>query len=140
MINVLKSKINSFAFNLFDKLGYSVSKIRHPEISEEDWQLFEKIKSLTMTPSDRIFALMEAIKYVCAHNIQGDFVECGVWRGGNVVLAVDILKRFNKTDKNIWLFDTFDGMVEPSDLDTSFKGEIAKNTFSKSSWAWAYCF
>ena len=45
-------------------------------------------------------------------NLVGDFVECGVWRGGVMAIALE-LNRLGVSDRNIWLYDTFTGMTEP---------------------------
>lgn len=52
--------------------------------------------------------------------IQGDFVECGVWAGGNIIIA-------RKTNPNIlcWAFDTFSGMTKPTAKDKKRGGSPA---------------
>ena len=61
--------------------------------------------------------------------IEGDFVECGVWRGGNA-LAAKLTFESLGSDKKVWLFDTFAGMSEPTDVDRgAISGEIARETF-----------
>ena len=44
--------------------------------------------------------------------VDGDVVECGVWRGGHVILA-----RLVSPQRVCWLFDTFEGMTAPSSVD-----------------------
>ena len=39
-----------------------------------------------MTTRLRIYNLLQALKYVKQKSINGDFVECGVWKGGNLIL------------------------------------------------------
>ena len=41
----------------------------------------------TMTPPERMYNLWLAARHVLAHNIPGDIVECGVWRGGSAMLC-----------------------------------------------------
>jgi O-methyltransferase len=144
MIKKIRSKINAIVVKTFNRFDLGINKIRHAEISDTDWALYKQIETLTMTPPDRIFALMDTMNYLCQKKIEGDFVECGVWRGGNGVIAANIFNRYGIKDKQIWLYDTFDGMVEPEDIDKSFKGEIAKEIFSEtktsmggSTWSYA---
>ena len=40
-----------------------------------------------MTSSERRYTLHKAILYLVRHNIAGSIVECGVWRGGSMMLA-----------------------------------------------------
>jgi hypothetical protein len=69
-----------------------------------------------MTSNERLFATAMACKYVIDAGIEGDFVECGVWRGGHAIIAAAIFKHYNSS-KKVWLFDTFKGMVAPTDFD-----------------------
>ena len=46
--------------------------------------------------------------------VDGDIVECGVWKGG-MTMAVVFENMKTNIDRHFWLFDTFEGMPEPSD-------------------------
>jgi len=83
------------------------------DFTDEEKQLFYYVKQngLTMVSCERMFATMATCKYVAENNIPGDFVECGVWRGGNAILAAGIFSLLN-SDKNVWLYDTFMGFVD----------------------------
>jgi len=61
-----------------------------------------------MVPIDGLCATLSACKYAVQNNIAGDFVECGVWRGGNALIAASVFKRYNSC-KKVYLFDTFEG-------------------------------
>jgi O-methyltransferase len=58
----------------------------------------------------------QAIQQVIQLGIPGDFVECGVWRGGLAGLMLSYIVDY-KLDKKLYLYDTFSGMTEPSDKD-----------------------
>lgn len=92
--------------------------------------VIDKVKDFTMTSPERIVSLIRAVDYIKANNIQGDIVECGVWKGGSIMAILHTLK-FNKDNnlRNIFLYDTFEGMTEPTDVDFSFKGNSAKEIF-----------
>jgi hypothetical protein len=56
---------------------------------------------------------------VCAverHRLPGSIVECGVAQGGSAALMALVAARFGN-HRNIWLFDSFEGLPEPSDDD-----------------------
>ncbi len=72
-----------------------------------------------MTNWRRMEAVVEAVRYCQRRNIPGAFVECGVWRGGSVLAMILTLQEFGTADREIYLFDTFDGMSEPTEQDTS---------------------
>lgn len=73
-------------------------------------------EKLTMVSLERLYTTVMACKYALDRDIEGDFVECGVWRGGNAIAAAEIFKLY-KSDKSVWLFDTFKGMTAPTDAD-----------------------
>jgi len=61
--------------------------------------------------------VLDAVAYVINNNIPGDFVEIGVYKGVMVMAMCAKLKQMGITDRYIYLYDTFEGMVEPSDKD-----------------------
>ena len=91
------------------------------------WQLkiIDSVQPLTMTSIERIFALINAVEYVCENNIAGDFVECGVWKGGSSAAIAQTLKHLNVTDRKLWMYDTFDGMSQPTESDVDIQGKTA---------------
>jgi O-methyltransferase len=73
----------------------------------------------TMTGVPRLQALVDAVRYVTAREIPGGFVECGVWKGGSVLAMIRTLQSLGVDDRDIYLYDTFTGMTEPTEADTS---------------------
>jgi hypothetical protein len=63
----------------------------------------------TMVGQLRLEALERACLSVLDQNVPGDFVECGVWRGGCAILMRAILRECNTLDRAVWLFDSFEG-------------------------------
>ncbi|MEQ8268826.1 MAG: TylF/MycF/NovP-related O-methyltransferase [Parvibaculum sp.] len=90
------------------------------EFTEKEKELFEYVRDneLSMTSNERLFATAMACKYALERNISGDFVECGVWRGGNSILAAGIFRAADASRKT-YLYDTFEGMTEPTAVDRS---------------------
>ena len=81
--------------------------------TEEVWSV---VKRYTMTNKKRINALINTVEYTIENGFEGDFVECGVWRGGSVMAMIMTLQRLG-VEKKIWLYDTYEGMSEPTDED-----------------------
>jgi O-methyltransferase len=69
-----------------------------------------------------MYALWEATRYVTRAGIEGDYVECGVWRGGSSILA-GLTFAAAGDSRRLWLYDTFEGMPDPSDRDREFDAE-----------------
>lgn len=60
--------------------------------------------------------LWELIGLIKREKISGDLVECGVWKGGCVATMVYRLEKLG-LKKKIWLFDSFQGLPEPTGQD-----------------------
>ena len=75
------------------------------------------VRPFTMTSPERIWSLLRAVDYIVQQPIGGDFVECGVWRGGSVMAMTRRLAQLQDTDRTVWLYDTFEGMTPPSEFD-----------------------
>jgi O-methyltransferase len=88
------------------------------ETSGSEFGFVEDVMSnkLTMVSYERIWTTLMACRYVVNNQIEGDFVECGVWKGGNSIIASQIFKLYG-SNKEVWLFDTFAGMTEPDYID-----------------------
>jgi O-methyltransferase len=76
-----------------------------------------RISGLTMTSPERQYALWKSVEYLESAGIEGDLVECGVWKGGSSMLAALGLLHLGDTDRDLWLYDTFEGMTEPGQFD-----------------------
>lgn len=113
---------------ILNKIGYSIKKIdsSKPPYSDiknkEFWEIYEVCKPFTMTNIESLYSLYCSVDYVLKNNIKGAFVECGVWRGGSSMLIAQMLKNRNITDRNLYLFDTFEGMSEPTHNDLDIRG------------------
>jgi hypothetical protein len=79
-----------------------------------DPKLLSDLAPFTKLTPDRLNYLGASLAKLDAQGIAGDIVQCGIWRGGSVMLA-----RTVSPDRICWLFDTFNGMTEPSDVDIS---------------------
>lgn len=83
-------------------------------------QLFLKVKPLTMVSYARLRGLYDATRHVIQNSVPGDFVECGVARGGSAALMALTLQQL-QAERCLWLFDTFQGLPEPSQNDPDYK-------------------
>ncbi|MGQ9662568.1 MAG: TylF/MycF/NovP-related O-methyltransferase [Kiritimatiellia bacterium] len=114
------------------------------DFDEEAVEIIRAVRPFTMTSVSRLFALIEAVRYVIRAGIAGAIVECGVWRGGSMMAAALTLRRLGSEDRDLYLFDTYEGMSEPTAEDISWDGLIATEEFKRrkrspgsSSWCYA---
>jgi hypothetical protein len=57
-----------------------------------------------------------AIKYILSNNIEGVIVECGVYEGEFEHIWINELMKNNQI-RDIYLYDTFEGLTEPCEYD-----------------------
>jgi O-methyltransferase len=135
---------------LLNKYGYDLIPLKHKfskfavELDEFDVEIINDVlnKKYTMTSIPRLINTLKACRYVVENGISGDFVECGVWRGGNGILAKSIFERLG-SDKKVWMFDTFAGMTQPTLYDVKATTQVhAEAKFKKNQKAnhneWCY--
>jgi O-methyltransferase len=93
-------------------------------------EIVERVEPQTMTTPPKLAALVEATRYVVRLGIPGAVVECGVWRGGSMQAVALTLHSLGDTDRELHLFDTFEGMPPPSpeDARTDEAGTVAAET------------
>lgn len=86
-------------------------------------EIYALCKNYTMTSVERMKALYDSIEYVIENDIQGDFVECGVYKGGSSMLVAKYLADNGMVDRKIYMYDTYEGMSKPdAELDVRVKG------------------
>jgi len=118
---------------LFHKLGYDISPIINKrelsDFSENEFKLINSVKKYTLTSPERMYALIESVRYVTRNQISGDIVECGVWKGGSMMLAAKTLMESGNTDYELYLFDTFEGTTKPTEVDKDYLGNSMLKTW-----------
>lgn len=107
-----------FTFRRLPQYDLKRRQEKIPRDMEDDFvDAYELSKAFTMTSAERMYALYQAVRYVVENRIEGDFVECGVWRGGSCMLMAHTLKALGETSRTLYLYDTFTGMTRPGEHD-----------------------
>ncbi len=70
-------------------------------------------KAHTMIGLIRLENLQFCVEDVLKNKINGDFIECGVWRGGATIFMRLILKKYKIQDKIVYAADSFEGLPPP---------------------------
>lgn len=114
---------------IFNKIGYGIYKIGtggeytlclpydyftySPWLDERFQKIYGKIKSYTIVKEDRCYIIHKFCQH-CLH-LEGDFAECGVYKGGTAFLMAYTLENNSVRNKQLHLFDTFVGMPDIAD-------------------------
>jgi O-methyltransferase len=112
-------------------------------LSDDEKHVIAEVRMLTMVSTERLLANMDAVAYAVERGVPGAIVECGVWRGGSVLAMIRVLQRLGVTDRDVYLYDTFEGMTAPTAEDTSPFERPAEQTWAETpdgttAWGWAF--
>lgn len=131
-----KSVAKLFLKNLGRRAGLEISvrRKRGQEtipgyVSDEFRTLYQKYCHRSMVPWSGLYTSFKAARYVAEAGIPGDLVECGVWKGGCSAIMAEALRAHGAGDRSIYLYDTFEGMTQPTAQDAHFSG--AHNAIKK---------
>ena len=118
------------------RLGYEIRRIGEPDdrtgIDPHEATVLKTVRPYTMTSTERVLALVQATRYVSRNRVPGAFVECGVWRGGSMLASALTLCAEGDTERELFLFDTFEGMSAPTDADRDLAGSAASDLLASS--------
>ncbi|MFE7748026.1 TylF/MycF/NovP-related O-methyltransferase [Streptomyces sp. NPDC057428] len=96
------------------------------DYDDEAKDIIRAVKPYTMTSPERLNAFVLATRHVVKHGIPGDIVECGVWRGGSMQACAKTLLSLGDTGRDLYLFDTYEGMTPPTAEDLRRDGRPAQ--------------
>lgn len=100
------------------RAGYVLGTPIPAEYDPELRATIKRVRRHTLSSAARVAALCDSVSYIVENDIDGDIVECGVWKGGSMMAAALTLLRLGDTSRDLYLFDTFSGMAQPGEHDT----------------------
>lgn len=135
--------------NILQRTGYDLvqySCTQPPsipfDVSTADSRIIDSVSPFSMTSTERLASLVAAVRYIAKNKIQGAIAECGVWKGGSMMAAALTLLDEGDIDRELYLYDTFEGMSEPTEVDKSFDGvpaeqQLAETTKGEGVWCFS---
>jgi O-methyltransferase len=115
IFNLFNYELNQFSLNSLD-------------LKNEEYKYIQKIINISnkfsMIGKKRMYFTAQAMLYAKNNKLQGDLVECGVWKGGTILLY-KLFNDFYNLNKSIFAYDTFEGMGIPTKFDIDHQGFLA---------------
>lgn len=139
-----------FILKVFERtFGMKVTRVasdleaRLADLSPAVRETIQRVQPYTMTSPERLAALCMAVEHVVRNEVAGAFVECGVWRGGSSMAAALTYHRLGQVSTDFYLFDTFEGMSQPTedDVDTTtgrHASDLLEGSTREKDNVWAY--
>ena len=143
------TKVTNFIKKIFSIFNYKIEHVKSwykrqenylAEIEESDFNFLKKINKFTMSTPANHWTIIQSLQHIKKNNIEGDLVECGVYKGGNIILFDYLLEKY-QLSKKIFAYDTFEGMSEPSDIYIHIKNNLpsqTKKNYEKNNIVWCY--
>ncbi|WP_434416116.1 TylF/MycF/NovP-related O-methyltransferase [Nannocystis pusilla] len=104
---------------------------QYPDFEPGFRAIHDRARPYTMTSTERMYALYQAVRHVHRAGIGGAFVECGVWKGGSAMVAALTFQELGDRERDLFLYDTYEGMSEPTARDISFKDQAPLGQWDK---------
>jgi O-methyltransferase len=90
------------------------------------WLVLRVKPKFTMVKTENLKTLYDLARESTKLRLTGDIVECGVWNGGSAaVMGVACMEAAENLKRDIWLFDSFQGLPPPGEQD----GEWEKRSY-----------
>lgn len=96
--------------NHINEKGEIINKVTKEDIDEGRYW---PEKALTMIGRKRLNNIQFCIEFIIKYNIEGDLIECGVWRGGATIFMKGVLKTYEDLKRKIFVADSFKGLPKP---------------------------
>ncbi|RPH51033.1 MAG: macrocin O-methyltransferase [Desulfobacteraceae bacterium] len=132
---MIKKAIRSVLRKLgYDIVKYNDNKIKKsfpPDFERRHIEIIERVRPYTITSLERIYVLIESVQYILRNDIKGDFLECGVYKGGSMMTIALTLMAEGVRDRELYFFDTFEAIPAPDERDIDLWGTPALERFPK---------
>jgi hypothetical protein len=107
-------------------------KYAYTGLSPQFEQAYRGSRAYTMVSKDRQIHQYEAVQYVVKAQIPGAILECGVWRGGSMMMAAAALLDIGDNSRDLFLYDTYAGHPKPdAERDIDIHGKALVEEFKK---------
>lgn len=135
MLSFLKNILRRSATvrRIYARLEFFVSVVIKDITNPARAALFWRVMPYTMVGYDCVRNVYDLSSTTVRRNVQGAFVECGVWKGGAAGVMGYVADKEGK-GRQVWLFDSFEGLPEPTEADgieaRSYAGDRASGDLS----------
>lgn len=125
------SRVKGLVKAIVSRAGYRIQPRYPGDFDQSLIDIVKRVEPYTQTTPEGIAATCQAVEYIVRGGIPGACVECGVWKGGSAMAIALALLQLADNDRDLYLFDTFAGMPEPSESDVTLKGANARSEWRR---------
>ena len=93
---------------------YRRMALSRPQADKKKIETVFKCLEFSLVGWQGMEATYDCTRKVLERRIPGDLVECGVAQGGSALLIAMVNKHFGDSSRQIWLFDSYEGLPDPT--------------------------
>ena len=131
MKDLIRRTIQRSGFDIVRYQGPERRRSLPPDVTDADRTILSAVTPFSLTSIERLIALTAAARFIVRNDIPGAIAECGVWKGGSMMAAAMALLDEGDSTRDLYLYDTFEGMSEPTEYDKSFDGMAAADQLAE---------
>ncbi|MDH3245569.1 MAG: TylF/MycF family methyltransferase [Saprospiraceae bacterium] len=99
---------------IFRMKSFAICRVIEPKREDYDeGRSWPPSNAETMIGLRRLENIEFCVNQIIKDNIEGDFIETGVWRGGATIFMRALLRINNILDRTVWVADSFEGLPQP---------------------------
>lgn len=110
--NHWKVRLLKVADKYLRQKGFAVVRTNPFENKENRLRKWGPAQAETMIGMARMKNIEHCIREIAKNNIEGDLIECGVWRGGATIFMKALVDSLG-LKKTVWVADSFKGLPRP---------------------------
>lgn len=130
--------LKNIAKRVARRMGYTIAPVTQPDpaFAGLDDRFLDVLNGMENIGAFEIkqYTTYAAVEYALDAGLDGDFIECGVYQGRQVLMMAQTLVSRGVTDREIYLYDTFSGQIKPTPADykdkdnpeASYKANLAR--------------
>jgi len=97
-----------------------------PDVNGFYAEVINQVLPFSLSSAERLYSLCRAVDQASSQKLSGAIVECGVYKGACMVAVAKTLLHRGDTTRDLYLYDTFEGMPEPGEYDSNIYGRSGK--------------
>ncbi len=92
--------------------GFAVVRQNPYAFTENRLRKYGPASAETMIGVARMDNIEHCLREIAKNNVEGDLIECGVWRGGATIFMKALVRELG-LKKTVWVADSFQGLPRP---------------------------
>jgi len=119
--SIFAATISFFSLYYRNLIGQYLQNVQlsHPRSFLKSFRMMRlvyRVRGYTAVFVPRLVALYKLSEEINQSSVAGDIVECGVYNGGSAAIMASLCEK-SPVNRNVWLFDSFEGLPKPTDKD-----------------------